>query len=188
MPNATKRALAASLKRLLETTPLDKITIQNLVDDAEVSRKTFYYHFQDIYDLLEWALVDEGRRVLEGCPIADAWQQGLWNVLSYLQENQVVIRNIHRSVQENSTLLERHITQMVQPLLQQIFDAQPDHEKVGAEDRTFILELYAFGVVKLVIYWIDNGMKPEADWMIRRIHRIFSGSMEAMIQRCCMDE
>ena len=40
MPNATKRALAASLKRLLETTPLDKITIQNLVDDAEVSRKT----------------------------------------------------------------------------------------------------------------------------------------------------
>ena len=61
MSNMTKRALAFSLKKLLAQSPLDKITVQNIVDDAEVSRKTFYYHFQDIYDLLEWALVDEGQ-------------------------------------------------------------------------------------------------------------------------------
>ena len=52
MANTTKRALAAALKKRLTLTTLDKITIQQLVDDAEVSRKTFYYHFQDVYDLL----------------------------------------------------------------------------------------------------------------------------------------
>ena len=66
MSNITKRALAASLKKLLERAPLDKITIQDLVDDAEVSRKTFYYHFQDIYDLMEWCIVEDGKRILEG--------------------------------------------------------------------------------------------------------------------------
>ena len=188
MSNMTKRALGFSLKKLLSQMPLDKITIQNIVDDAEVSRKTFYYHFQDIYDLLEWVLVDEGRRVLEGHTTADAWQQGLWNVLSYLQENRAVIGNLHRSIQSSNTLLETHITQMIRPILQQIFDAQPGHEKVEAEDRQFILELYAFGLVKLVTYWIDNGMKPEAEQLMKRIHRIFRGSMESMIQRYCAEQ
>ena len=58
MANTTKRARAAALKKRLTLTTLDKITIQQLVDDAEVSRKTFYYHFRDVYELLEWLLID----------------------------------------------------------------------------------------------------------------------------------
>ena len=48
MANTTKRMLSLSLKKLLEKNTLDNITIQDITDDAEVSRKTFYYHFQDI--------------------------------------------------------------------------------------------------------------------------------------------
>ena len=70
MSNLTKRALAASLKKLLERAPLDKITIQDLVDDAEVSRKTFYYHFQDIYALMEWS---SGRGRPSSRPTSPAW-------------------------------------------------------------------------------------------------------------------
>ena len=47
----TKRALEDSLKRLLLQKPLTKITIADLTEDCGVSRMTFYYHFQDIYDL-----------------------------------------------------------------------------------------------------------------------------------------
>ena len=96
MPNATKRALAASLKRLLETTPLDKITIQNLVDDAEVSRKTFYYHFQDIYDLLEWGLADQVNHAFEGWATADGWEQGLERIFASLEENRTAMRRTGR--------------------------------------------------------------------------------------------
>ena len=64
MSNTTKRVLAMSMKKLLGSRTLENITIQDLVDDAEVSRKTFYYHFRDVYDLLEWILVDEGRRLI----------------------------------------------------------------------------------------------------------------------------
>ena len=87
MSNMTKRALAHSLKKLLARTTLDKITIQNIVDDAEVSRKTFYYHFQDIYDLLEWTLVDEGRRLLGEKLTNHTWQRGLERVFDYLEQN-----------------------------------------------------------------------------------------------------
>ena len=59
MANTTKRMLSMSLKKLLSKTTLDSITIQDITDDAEVSRKTFYYHFQDIYDLLRWMFQEE---------------------------------------------------------------------------------------------------------------------------------
>ena len=53
---STKRALAASLKKLMEKKPLSKITVSEIISDCNVNRKTFYYHFQDIYDLLKWIL------------------------------------------------------------------------------------------------------------------------------------
>lgn len=182
MPNTTKRALVASLKRLLEKTPLDKITIQNLVDDAEVSRKTFYYHFQDIYDLLEWGLVDEGQRILEGPVTGDTWQQGLQRIFTYLEENRALILNIYRS--KNREMLDHLMARLARRLLEGVFDAQPGSERVAQEDRVLILELYSYGVVSFFLYWIGKGMKPEAQEVEKRINRLFQGSMESMIQRC----
>ena len=54
MLNTTKIALEDSLKRLLLRKPLDKITITDITTDCGISRMTFYYHFKDIYDLVEW--------------------------------------------------------------------------------------------------------------------------------------
>ncbi|WP_333673104.1 TetR/AcrR family transcriptional regulator [Holdemanella porci] len=53
MSNLTKLALEQSLKRFLLKKPLDKITIKDLTDDVGISRMSFYYHFKDIYDLVE---------------------------------------------------------------------------------------------------------------------------------------
>ena len=56
MSNVTKRALEQSLKNLLLKKPLTKITIGDITEDCGINRMTFYYHFKDIYDLVEWAL------------------------------------------------------------------------------------------------------------------------------------
>ena len=53
MPNTTKAALEESLKRLLLKKPLDKITITDITTDCGISRMAFYYHFKDIYVLVE---------------------------------------------------------------------------------------------------------------------------------------
>ena len=53
MAHSTRNDLADALRQLLSDRSLDKITVQNIADAANVSRKTFYYHFQDVYDLLE---------------------------------------------------------------------------------------------------------------------------------------
>ena len=54
MATSTKKALADALKKMMVIKPIDRITVNDLVETCGVSRQTFYYHFDDVYDLLEW--------------------------------------------------------------------------------------------------------------------------------------
>ena len=53
MSQITRRAIIQSFLKLLNQSPLDKITVRDIVDDCGVTRSTFYYYFEDIYALLE---------------------------------------------------------------------------------------------------------------------------------------
>ena len=66
MNNITKNALEESLKKFLLQKPLDKITISDLTTDCGISRMAFYYHFKDIYDLVEWSCIEDASRALQG--------------------------------------------------------------------------------------------------------------------------
>ena len=58
----TKKALAESLKKFMKKKPFSKITVSELVTDCNINRKTFYYHFEDIYDLLKWMFEEDNLR------------------------------------------------------------------------------------------------------------------------------
>ena len=64
MSQVTKRALEQSLKNLLLKKPLNKITINDIAEDCGINRMTFYYHFQDIYDLVEWVCLEDAKKAL----------------------------------------------------------------------------------------------------------------------------
>lgn len=64
MSQITKRALEQSLKHLLLKKPLTKITINDITEDCGINRMTFYYHFKDIYDLVEWSCLEDAKKAL----------------------------------------------------------------------------------------------------------------------------
>lgn len=98
MSQMTKRALVASLKELMAEKPLDKITVTDLTEHCGVNRMTFYYHFKDIYDLVEWACVEEATRALAGQKTYDTWQQGFLQILQSLQKDKVFYINVYHSI------------------------------------------------------------------------------------------
>lgn len=55
----TKKALADSLRKIMTHKSFSKITVSEIIADCGVNRKTFYYHFEDIYALLHWMLEQE---------------------------------------------------------------------------------------------------------------------------------
>lgn len=63
--NLTRKAIKGSFIKLLNEYPLSKITIKDIVEDCGVSRNTFYYHYQDIFELLEDIFEEEIAKVIE---------------------------------------------------------------------------------------------------------------------------
>ena len=70
----TKWALAAALKKLMAQKPLEKITISELTDLCHIKRQNFYYHFEDIYDLMRWMFQNEAVSLLERREGALLWR------------------------------------------------------------------------------------------------------------------
>ena len=107
MSQTTKRALEASLKKLLLEKPLNKITINDITEDCGVNRMTFYYHFKDIYDLVEWSCQEDASRALAGKKTYETWQQGFLQILQAVLDNKPFILNVYRSVSREQVERER---------------------------------------------------------------------------------
>ena len=115
MSQVTKRALEASLKKLLLERPLDKITVTDIAEDCGINRMTFYYHFRDIYDLVEWACQEDARRILDGKRTYTTWQEGFRRILDGLIDNRPFILNVYRSVRREQ--VETFLFQVTHGLL-----------------------------------------------------------------------
>lgn len=96
----TKLSLAKSLKDLLETKSFAKLTVTEIIKKSEVNRNTFYYHFEDIYDLLRWTLEQEAIDKVKTYDSIDDIDKAIDFTLDYIKENQAFLRNILFSVGE----------------------------------------------------------------------------------------
>ena len=114
MTNLTKRAMADALKQLLQKHSLDHITIQDVTDAAQVSRKTFYYHFHDIYDLVEWLLVEDCKILTQNHTDSGIWVRDVAIALNYATENRGWLLSIYQSMERPQ--LEGILRKIVGPL------------------------------------------------------------------------
>ena len=157
MSNTTKRALEISLKQLLLQKPLDKITIQDLTTDCGISRMAFYYHFKDIYDLVEWACVEDGKRALQGKRTYDSWQEGLEQIFEAVLENKPFIMNVYRSVSKEQ--IENYLYKLTYDLIEGVVEEQSQGSSLSEEDKRFIADFYKYGFVGVMLDWIKDGMQ-----------------------------
>lgn len=86
----TKRSLAAALKELMAQKPIDKITIHDITERCGMRRQSFYYHFEDVYDLMRWMFQDEALSLLRQHEGMLLWQEGLLQLFRYIESNRAV--------------------------------------------------------------------------------------------------
>jgi len=91
----TKMALAAALKAQMRQKPLKKITVSDLVADCGMNRKTFYYHFEDVYALLRWMLEQEAIEVVKQFDLIAEYEDAILFVLHYVQSNTHILNCIY---------------------------------------------------------------------------------------------
>lgn len=159
MSNMTKRALEESLKRLLLKKPLTKITINDLTTDCGISRMTFYYHFKDIYDLVEWACLEESTKALQGKKTYATWQEGLQQIFEAVYENKPLIMNAYHSLSREQ--IEKFLFRLTHDLIMGVVEEQSVGTSVTEEQKNFIADFYKYSFVGIMLDWISQGMKSD---------------------------
>ena len=86
MPNFTKIAIQQSFLRLLSQRPITKITVKDIVEDCGINRNSFYYHFQDLPQLLETVIIESADEIISRIPESFSLEEGLPTVLERLVE------------------------------------------------------------------------------------------------------
>ena len=181
MSQTTKRALEASLKNLLLKKPLTKITINDIAEDCEINRMTFYYHFKDIYDLVEWSCLEDAKRALEEKKTYDTWQQGLLQIFKAVQENKPFILNVYRCVHREQ--VEKYLQPLVDQLLLNVINEEADGITVRDEDKQFIAQVYSYMFIGLMLDWIKDDMREDPQQIVDRLARLIKGSVSAALSR-----
>ena len=186
MANITKLALEAALKKELLTKPLDKITINELAEDCGISRMAFYYHFKDIYDLVEWVCVEDGTKALQGKKTYANWQEGFCQIFEAVQENKPFILNVYRSVSREQ--VENYLYKLTYDLLEGVVEEQARGMSVRPEDKAFIATLYKYMFVGLMLDWIRSDMKGDPHLIVEQLDQVIHGSVDAALARLRTDK
>ena len=181
MSQVTKRALEQSLKNLLLKKPLTKITVGDITEDCGINRMTFYYHFKDIYDLVEWSCLEDAKRALEEKKTYDTWQQGFLQIFKAVQENKPFILNVYRCVHREQ--VEKYLQPLVDQLLLNVINEEAAGITVRDEDKQFIAQVDSYMFIGLMLDWIKDDMREDPQQIVEKLSKLIKGSVSVALSR-----
>lgn len=181
MSQVTKRALEQSLKNLLLKKPLTKITVGDITEDCGINRMTFYYHFKDIYDLVEWSCLEDAKRALEEKKTYDTWRQGFLQIFKAVQENKPFILNVYRCVHREQ--VEKYLQPLVDQLLLNVINEEAAGITVRDEDKQFIAQVYSYMFIGLMLDWIKDDMREDPQQIVEKLSKLIKGSVSVALSR-----
>ena len=186
MSEVTKKAMVFALKELLKTKPFDKITVSDITNQCGMNRMTFYYHFQDMYGLLEYAIISEFSKTLSGNKTVSTWQQGLANILLTSYNNKSFIINAYHSLGRET--VERYLSDVVFSLTYSVVDEESKGMSVSEEDKKFIAEFYKYALIGLVLDWVKNNMNEDYTLLLKRFETILNGETKTALTRFAVNK
>ena len=186
MSQVTKHAIENSFKKLLRHKTLDKITISDITDDCGINRMTFYYHFKDIYDLIEWICAEDAKQALGDKKTYDTWQEGCLQIFEAVLENKQFLLNVYRSVSREQ--VELYLYKLVYNLLIDVIEEKSRDMSVRQEDKEFIANFYKYAFVGLMLDWVRNDMKGDPKKIVSEISTLVTGNFSVALERCRTDK
>lgn len=181
MSQITKYALENSLKNLLLQKPLDKITISDITDDCGISRMTFYYHFKDIYDLVEWSCFEDARKALQENKTYEPWQQGYLQIFEEVKKNKPFIMNVYKCVHREQ--VEKYLQPLVNNLVLNVINEEAQNTNVTEDDKLFISQIYSYILMGLMLDWIKDDMEPDPEEIVDRLTILIKDTIPEALKR-----
>ena len=177
----TKQALAASVKQLMQQKPFSKISVGDIAENCGVNRQTFYYHFRDKYELVNWIYYTETMQFMSSFSDREHWTDGVLSLCRYMQENKQFYINALNTPGQNS--FQEYLTQFIHELVLSLAHEMLEGREADEESMEFIATFYSIAFVGLVVRWAQHGMKEDPELYIKRIKGIVDAGIPHELDR-----
>lgn len=181
MAQFTERAIMDTFVRLLEKMPLDKIKVRDITAACGISRNTFYYHFANVYALLEAVLRRDMERILGAHrEKGESWFDGLRRLFTYSSDNRRMIYHIY--ISGSQPTLERPFFQLTEEFFMEYIREAAQGLAVSLEDLQFICFSYQAMLVGILMEWLRQGMKTDLNQLLDRAQRLLLGNTRRILE------
>ena len=151
--------IALALKELMENTPFDKITVSDITDKCEIHRQTFYYHFQDKHEVLEWYISRElFEPFLTGFNFDNMYTK--FNIFfTTMYENKKFYQSV---LKIDSADITEFISKLIRGEFNNLMSNLGRSKNIpSAKESEIIAEFFGYGLAGVSIQWAKEGMKKK---------------------------
>ena len=178
----TKQAMYHALKKLITTKSINKITIKDITDTCGLNRQTFYYHFKDIYDLLEWSFQEEFRFIDSYLQEPEyTWEEIFAGSVKYISQNKYICQCIVCGLARDQLILSLHNS--IYEIVRKIILHSLPQNQIPEKYLDFTARFYTYALSNYLFDWVKNGMleTPEEviDNFIFVVNHSLNGKTEA---------
>lgn len=159
MANFTEKAIRESFIKLLNEKPLNKITVKDIVEDCGINRNSFYYHYQDVPELLNHIIEDEAQSLIDKYPTIESHEKAFEVAVEFALANKAAVMHLYNS--ENRDVLERNLLALCEDVIGKYIKTLFPEQKLKAEDRKVVVEVLRCELFGLIISWLNRGMSED---------------------------
>ena len=181
MGQSTKEKLFQSFKGLVEENSLGKITISDITGRVGVNRHTFYYHFKDERDLMEWGITQSLEKMKNECSKNGKWIDSMDAVLEKAEkERKFILALFHSHLKSNFCNI---VTGWSFNLFDSIIREKAEGVPIKEHDLQFIVGLLSYGLTGIVVDWLQDGMMISHRILCEQVTTLVGDSFQGAIQK-----
>jgi len=182
MATFTKQAIKSTFLKLLREKPLNQISVKTIVENCGINRKSFYYYYQDLPDLIDEIVSEQVDLLVSNYPKFSSTEECLEVALRYLLDNKTLIQHIYKAVDRN--FFEENLLKVCDYMIRSLMDNVGEGQKLSQADKETLITLYRATFFGLISDWFMRGMKEDVLESFHRMCHLRQGMLEEMLARC----
>ena len=182
-PSETKLQMAQALKRLIKDRSFSKITVQDIVAECNINRNTFYYHFENNYDLLSFAYELEVQNISEAFRNANAsLPEGMDFVLDYIDANIQLCQCAYESLgeQQLKIIFEKDLRVFVRAIID--YFAEESAKEFSEDFKTFVGYSFTNLLSAQIIWYIKHNGDLDKEIFRQCLQIFFTASLKSVME------
>lgn len=182
MANFTKQAIKSTFLNLLRERPLNEISVKMIVENCGINRKSFYYHYRDIPDLIDEITAEGADSILESIRTLTATEDSVREIVGAFQQNRQLILNIYHSV--DRLTFDRTLLKNCDRIMRAYIDAALEGQSICESDYELLVRAYRSTCFGLISEWLLEGMRQDPTPALLRLCELRRGTLEETIHKC----